>query len=177
MTQKEYIALVNEAKQRSYEYYVLSDPTISDAEFDALVDRIEQAEQEHPEWTLADSPTQCVGSDDGQAIGSPSHTDAVMPEGTDAGGRGEVDDHDIEAAEGAAPDLRPGVEDGRRVVLAGLSGRRIDQRGLSRSEGRDGSGLAAARRSHPVGAQSHQHGWPCRGARRDSLPKGRHAGL
>ena len=63
MTQKEYIALVNEAKQRSYEYYVLSDPTISDAEFDALVDRIEQAEQEHPEWTLADSPTQCVGSD------------------------------------------------------------------------------------------------------------------
>ena len=63
MTQKEYINLVNEAKQRSYEYYVLSAPTVSDAEFDALVDRIEQVEREHPEWTLADSPTQCVGSD------------------------------------------------------------------------------------------------------------------
>ena len=63
MELKEYINLVNEAKQRSYEYYVLSAPTVSDAEFDALVDRIEQAEQEHPEWTLADSPTQCVGSD------------------------------------------------------------------------------------------------------------------
>ena len=63
MTQKEYINLVNEAKQWSYEYYVLSAPTISDAEFDALVNCIEQAEQEHPEWTLADSPTQCVGSD------------------------------------------------------------------------------------------------------------------
>ena len=47
MIQKEYINLVNEAKQRSYEYYVLSAPTVSDAEFDALVDRIEQAEQEH----------------------------------------------------------------------------------------------------------------------------------
>jgi DNA ligase (NAD+) len=63
MEQNNYIDLVNEAKQRSYEYYVLSAPTISDAEFDALVDRIELAEQEHPEWTLADSPTQCVGSD------------------------------------------------------------------------------------------------------------------
>lgn len=63
MTQKEYIESVNAAKQHSYEYYVLSRPAISDAEFDALVGRIEQTEQEHPEWTLADSPTQCVGSD------------------------------------------------------------------------------------------------------------------
>ncbi len=58
-----YIQQVNEAKQRSFEYYVLSKPTISDAEFDALVNRIEDAEREHPEWTLPDSPTQCVGSD------------------------------------------------------------------------------------------------------------------
>jgi len=63
MTKQEYIESVNAAKQRSYEYYVLSKPTISDAEFDELVNRIEQAEQEHPDWTLPDSPTQCVGSD------------------------------------------------------------------------------------------------------------------
>ena len=63
MTKQEYIESVNEAKQKSFEYYVLSKPTISDAEFDALIDRIEQAEMEHPEWTLPDSPTQCVGSD------------------------------------------------------------------------------------------------------------------
>lgn len=63
MTKQEYIESVNAAKQHSYEYYVLSRPTISDAEFDELVDAIEQAESEHPEWTLADSPTQCVGSD------------------------------------------------------------------------------------------------------------------
>lgn len=63
MTQKEYIQMVNEAKQRSFEYYVLSKPTISDATFDAMVDCIELAELEHPEWTLPDSPTQCVGSD------------------------------------------------------------------------------------------------------------------
>lgn len=63
MTQKEYIATVNAAKQHSYNYYVLSAPTISDAEFDSLVADIEQAEQDHPEWTLPDSPTQTVGSD------------------------------------------------------------------------------------------------------------------
>lgn len=63
MTQKEYIATVNAAKQHSYNYYVLSAPTISDAEFDRLVDAIEQTEREHPDWTLPDSPTQTVGSD------------------------------------------------------------------------------------------------------------------
>lgn len=63
MTQKEYISLVDRSKQLSYEYYVLAKPTVSDAQFDALVSEIEQAESEHPEWTLADSPTQMVGSD------------------------------------------------------------------------------------------------------------------
>lgn len=63
MTQKDYISLVDRSKQLSYEYYVLAKPTVSDAQFDALVSEIEQAESEHPEWTLADSPTQMVGSD------------------------------------------------------------------------------------------------------------------
>jgi DNA ligase (NAD+) len=63
MTQQEYTALVDRAKQLSYEYYVLAQPTVSDAQFDALVSEIEQAESDHPEWTLADSPTQQVGSD------------------------------------------------------------------------------------------------------------------
>lgn len=63
MNRQEYTESVNAAKQHSYEYYVLSKPTISDAEFDALVAKIEQMEAEHPEWTLPDSPTQCVGSD------------------------------------------------------------------------------------------------------------------
>lgn len=63
MTKQEYTALVDRAKQLSYEYYVLAQPTVSDQEFDALVADIEQTETEHPEWTLADSPTQQVGSD------------------------------------------------------------------------------------------------------------------
>lgn len=63
MKREEYTALVDRCKQLSYEYYVLAQPTVSDAQFDALVAEIEQTESEHPEWTLADSPTQMVGSD------------------------------------------------------------------------------------------------------------------
>lgn len=63
MTHQQYIESVNAARQHSFNYYVLSQPTVSDAAFDRLVADIEQAEREHPEWTLPDSPTQQVGSD------------------------------------------------------------------------------------------------------------------
>lgn len=62
-TFNDYVRLVNEAKAHSYRYYVESAPTISDAEFDALVSHIENIEEEHSEWVLKDSPTQIVGSD------------------------------------------------------------------------------------------------------------------
>lgn len=63
MTQQEYISLVNQANKASYDYYVLSNPSITDAAFDVFISQIEQCEQQHPEWTLPDSPTQKVGSD------------------------------------------------------------------------------------------------------------------
>ena len=59
----EYIGLVNKAKKASYEYYVMSNSSLLDADFDLLVDTIASIEDEHPEWTLPDSPTQKVGSD------------------------------------------------------------------------------------------------------------------
>jgi DNA ligase (NAD+) len=42
-------------------YYVLSDPEISDAEFDALMKQLERLEAEHPALVTADSPTRRVG--------------------------------------------------------------------------------------------------------------------
>ena len=47
----------------SYCYYVLSDPTITDAEYDKLYDELVQLEQENPELITPDSPTQRAGSD------------------------------------------------------------------------------------------------------------------
>ena len=42
-------------------YYLLNDPEISDAEFDALVKELEALEREHPDLVSPDSPTQRVG--------------------------------------------------------------------------------------------------------------------
>jgi DNA ligase (NAD+) len=42
-------------------YYVLNDPEISDAEFDALLNELEALEREHPGLVTTDSPTQRVG--------------------------------------------------------------------------------------------------------------------
>ena len=42
-------------------YYVRDDPEISDAEYDALVERLRALEEEHPQFRAPDSPTLRVG--------------------------------------------------------------------------------------------------------------------
>ena len=49
--------------EHNYNYYVLSQPTISDYEFDVLLKELEKLEAENPEFFDANSPTQRVGSD------------------------------------------------------------------------------------------------------------------
>src|SRR5512137_543905 len=48
-------------ENHNYRYYVLDDPAVSDAQFDALMRELRQIESEHPELADADSPTQRVG--------------------------------------------------------------------------------------------------------------------
>jgi DNA ligase (NAD+) len=45
----------------NYRYYVLDDPEISDAQFDALMRELQRIEAGHPELVEPDSPTQRVG--------------------------------------------------------------------------------------------------------------------
>src|SRR5436190_3448233 len=44
-----------------YQYYVLDKPEISDAEYDALMRKLQSLEEQHPELVTPDSPTQRVG--------------------------------------------------------------------------------------------------------------------
>ncbi|MBI3243814.1 MAG: NAD-dependent DNA ligase LigA [Chloroflexi bacterium] len=53
--------LRRELQLHSYHYYVLSAPTISDAEYDRLFRELQQIEADHPELATPDSPTQRVG--------------------------------------------------------------------------------------------------------------------
>src|SRR5438552_18693761 len=45
----------------NYRYYVLSDPEVSDAEYDELMRELRALEEEFPELITPDSPTQRVG--------------------------------------------------------------------------------------------------------------------
>ena len=54
-------ALRRELAGHDYRYYVLDQPTVSDAEYDGLFRELEALEREHPGLVTADSPTQRVG--------------------------------------------------------------------------------------------------------------------
>ena len=53
--------LSKEIEEHNYNYYVLSNPTISDFEFDKLLEELIKLEKEHPQYLKSDSPSQRVG--------------------------------------------------------------------------------------------------------------------
>lgn len=55
--------LVKEIRAHDYRYYVLDDPSITDAEYDALMVELRALEGQHPELVTPDSPTQRVGGE------------------------------------------------------------------------------------------------------------------
>ena len=55
--------LVKVLNEHNYRYYVLSQPLISDFEFDQLLKELEALEIKHPEFRDENSPTLRVGSD------------------------------------------------------------------------------------------------------------------
>jgi DNA ligase (NAD+) len=58
----EHDRLTREVREARYRYYVLSEPTMADAEFDARFRRLEELERSFPELQTPDSPTQQVGA-------------------------------------------------------------------------------------------------------------------
>ncbi|WP_372736281.1 NAD-dependent DNA ligase LigA, partial [Nocardioides sp.] len=58
---EEHARLVEEVEDARWRYYVRDEPTLSDADFDGRMRRLEALEQEFPELQTPDSPTQKVG--------------------------------------------------------------------------------------------------------------------
>lgn len=56
-------ALSEEILAHDYRYYVLAEPTITDAAYDRLFRELQELEESHPELRTAHSPTQRVGGD------------------------------------------------------------------------------------------------------------------
>jgi len=65
----EAVSLREQINHHNYRYYVLDDPQITDAEYDRLMRRLEELEQDHPEIRTPDSPTQRVGAAPSQEFG------------------------------------------------------------------------------------------------------------
>ena len=57
----------------NHEYYVLSDPSLSDTEYDALLHELQDLEQQHPELKTSDSPTFRVGAPPSQQFEPVQH--------------------------------------------------------------------------------------------------------
>lgn len=61
-TQERIDFLRNELNKHNYFYYVLDNPQISDAEYDAMFRELKQLEEKNPIFITPDSPTQRVGA-------------------------------------------------------------------------------------------------------------------
>ncbi|QKT05092.1 NAD-dependent DNA ligase LigA [Ectothiorhodospiraceae bacterium 2226] len=66
-------ALREAIQHHDYRYYVLDDPEISDAAYDALMQELRELEAAHPELVTPDSPTQRVGGAPLKQFGSVRH--------------------------------------------------------------------------------------------------------
>ncbi|MBQ4442797.1 MAG: NAD-dependent DNA ligase LigA [Bacteroidales bacterium] len=53
--------LVEKINRHNYQYYMLDNPTISDYDFDQLLQELIDLERRYPEYAMPDSPTQRVG--------------------------------------------------------------------------------------------------------------------
>lgn len=59
----EYEKLQEELRKYSYYYYVQDSPIVSDSEYDAKYQRLQELEREHPDWITSGSPTQRAGAE------------------------------------------------------------------------------------------------------------------
>lgn len=55
--------LTQELREHNYNYYVLDDSTISDYDFDMMLEELQKLEEEFPEFAEENSPTKRVGGD------------------------------------------------------------------------------------------------------------------
>ncbi|NND90454.1 MAG: NAD-dependent DNA ligase LigA [Granulosicoccus sp.] len=64
--------------EHSHRYYVLDDPSVSDAEYDSLFRELQVLESEHPELLTPDSPTQRVGAAPQEGFGTVRHAAPML---------------------------------------------------------------------------------------------------
>ena len=70
--------LADQLREHDHRYYVLDDPQLDDANYDALRRELEQLEARYPELRTADSPTQRVGAPPDNAFAAVVHRQPML---------------------------------------------------------------------------------------------------
>lgn len=70
--------LREEINYHNHRYYVLADPVISDAEYDALLSKLIELEERFPELLTPDSPTQRIGGEPLEGFEQVRHEEPMM---------------------------------------------------------------------------------------------------
>ncbi|MGM0444765.1 MAG: NAD-dependent DNA ligase LigA [Bacillota bacterium] len=70
--------LREEIRKHEYKYYVLDNPEISDYEYDQLLKKLKELENEYPELITEDSPTQRVGGEPREDFTKVEHSSQVL---------------------------------------------------------------------------------------------------
>ncbi|MEF8848354.1 MAG: NAD-dependent DNA ligase LigA [Candidatus Thermoplasmatota archaeon] len=70
--------LREEIRYHNYQYYVLNEPEISDAEYDKLMEELKSLEGKFPDLITADSPTQRVGAKPAEEFETVDHVKSML---------------------------------------------------------------------------------------------------
>jgi DNA ligase (NAD+) len=147
----------------NYRYYVLDDPTISDAEYDRLLRELQALEAGYPDLVIPDSPTQRIGTAPQTGFAEVRHA-LPMTSIDNAFTEGELREWDARVRKGL------GTEDGVAYTAepkfdgASLSLRYVDGRLVqagTRGDGTTGENVTSnARTIKSVPLKLHGDGWP-----------------
>jgi len=143
-------SLREEIGHHEHLYYVLDAPVLSDAQYDALVNRLKALEAAHPEFVTPDSPTQRVGGKPLEGFLKTPHSRPMLSLDN------AYDEADLRAWDARIHDALPSTEQVRYVCelkLDGLSlalhyapgtdGSAQLQRGLTRGDGTIGEDVTS----------------------------------
>jgi DNA ligase (NAD+) len=72
------LQLREQLEHHAHRYYVLDDPEVSDADYDALLDELRAIEAEHPQLRTPDSPTQRVGGEPVGKLEKVTHLEPML---------------------------------------------------------------------------------------------------
>jgi DNA ligase (NAD+) len=149
-TEQELQELRDQLRHHEYLYYVEDSPELTDAQYDALMNKLKGIEKEHPELVTADSPSQRVGGKPKEGFVKTPHSRPMLSLDN------AYNEEELRAWEQRVKDALPSAEtvryvcelklDGLSLALqyaAGAEGSAYLERGLTRGDGSIGEDVTS----------------------------------